>query len=178
LKRYDLDPDGKRLPVRFDTTTNGEYAPLPLTPGQQLANRLSHETVSENAARLGMGRRAFLTSTMGAAAVLGACNRTNANAGGRYSLAADAALDSDAAAATLSGDEFIFDVQLHCADPKAAWTQVAAGGQWRAVLGQAFPQAVKCKTGEYDCYSAESLVKESSWRCTAPKAGGPVRAGG
>jgi hypothetical protein len=26
------DPDGRRLPVKLDTTTNGEYAPIPLEP--------------------------------------------------------------------------------------------------------------------------------------------------
>lgn len=160
MNRHDLDPEGKRLPVKFDTATNGEYAPLALTSEQRLANRLAHETAGENARRLGVGRRQFLTSTMGAAAVLAACNRANPAAGAAYNLAPEAELDRDAAASTLTGDEFIFDVQLHCVDPKAAWTRGAAGEQWRSALGQAFPQSVKCKTGEYDCYSAEALVKE------------------
>ena len=121
----DLDPEGRRLPVRFDTTSNGEYAPLPLTAEQRLANQLSHEAASDHSRRLGIGRRAFLTSGMGAAAVLAACNKVNANAGGRYTLAKEAALDSGAAASNLSGDEFIFDVQLHCVDPKASWTKGA-----------------------------------------------------
>ena len=160
MNRYDLDPEGKRLPVRFDTTSNGEYEPVPLTSEQRSANRLANETASDNSRRLGLGRRAFLTSGMGAAAVLAACNRVNSNAGGRFALMKDASLDRDAAAATLSGDEFIFDVQLHCVDPKASWTKGAAGEQWRAALGQAFPQSVKCTAGEYDCYSADALVKE------------------
>ena len=81
MNRHDLDPEGKRLPVKFDTATNGEYAPLALTSEQRLANRLAHETAGENARRLGVGRRQFLTSTMGAAAVLAACNRANPAAG-------------------------------------------------------------------------------------------------
>ena len=28
--RYQIDPDGARLPVKLDTTTNGEYLPRPL----------------------------------------------------------------------------------------------------------------------------------------------------
>ena len=159
-RRFDLDPHGKRLPVRFDGASNGEYIPLPASPAQRRANALAHAAASDNALRLGLGRRAFLTSSMGAATVLAACNRANPGAGGTYALAKEAPLDAAAADAALTGDEFIFDVQLHCVDPKAAWTKGAEGEQWRAALGQAFPQAVKCTAGEYDCYSAQALVKE------------------
>jgi len=157
---HDLDPEGTRLPIRFDGTSNGEFLPLPRTAAQRSANRLAHETASENARRLGIGRRAFLTSSMGAAAVLAACNRANPGAGGIYALQRDATLDRSAADATLGGDEFIFDVQLHTVDPKGPWTKGAAGEEWRAALGQAFAQARKCIAGEFDCYSAQSLVKE------------------
>ena len=159
-RKVDLDPDGRRLPVRFDGTSNGEFMPLPATAAQRRTNLLAHEAASDHARRLGLGRRAFLTSSMGAATVLAACNRANLGAGGNYNLPEDAGLDSAAADSALSGNDFIFDVQLHCVDPKAAWTRGAAGEQWRAALGQAFPQAVKCKAGEYDCYSAQALVKE------------------
>ena len=158
--KFDLDPDGRRLPIRLDGTSNGEYVPLPATPGQMLANRLASEAASGHARRLGLGRRAFLTSSMGAATVLAACNRANVGAGGSFNLPPEAPLDKAAADSALTGNDFIFDVQLHCVDPKAAWTKGAAGEQWRAALGQAFPQAVKCRTGEYDCYSAQALVKE------------------
>ena len=157
---HDLDPEGTRLPVRFDGTSNGEYAPLPLTPTQQAANALAHRMADENARRLGLGRRAFLTSAMGAATVLAACNRVNPQSGGTYRLASDAPLDAAAAANSLAGGEFIFDVQLHTVDPRGAWTKGAAGEEWRMALGQAFAQAKKCKVGEFDCYSAETLVKE------------------
>ena len=29
-KSEDLDPDGQRLPIKLDSTTNGEFAPIPL----------------------------------------------------------------------------------------------------------------------------------------------------
>ena len=45
-------------------------------------------------------------------------------------------------------------------DPAGRWTKGEAGEQWRAALGQAFAQARKCKAGEFECYSARSLVKE------------------
>lgn len=157
---YDLDPEGRRLPVRFDGTSNGEFVPLRLAEAQREANALAHDWASENARRLGMGRRTFLTSAMGAATVLAACNRANPRSGGNYALERDAVVDTAAAEASLGGDEFIFDVQLHTVDPKGAWTRGAAGEDWRAALGQAFAQATKCKAGEFDCYSAHSLIKE------------------
>lgn len=119
----DLDPDGRRLPVRFDGTSNGEFLPLRLTLGQRRANVLAHELASENARRLGIGRRAFLTSAMGAATVLAACNRANQGSGGNYDLERNATLDPEAAAQTLTGDEFIFDVQLHTVDPSGSWAK-------------------------------------------------------
>jgi predicted TIM-barrel fold metal-dependent hydrolase len=157
---YDLDPEGLRLPVKLDGTSNGEYVPLAATPAQRLANRLAQEEASASARRLGLSRRRFMVSAMGSATVLAACNRANPGAGGAYVLAKDASLDEAAAIASVGGDEFIFDVQLHCVDPKGKWTAGAAGEQWRAALGQAFPQRAKCKAGDYDCYSAEALVKE------------------
>jgi hypothetical protein len=30
--RFQNDPGGHRLPVKLDTTSNGEYAPIPLEP--------------------------------------------------------------------------------------------------------------------------------------------------
>lgn len=151
---FDLDPEGTRLPVRFDGTSNGEFLPLRATPAQRRANALAHEMASDHARRLGIGRRAFLTSSMGAATVLAACNRASAAAGGHFQLEKEATLDQAAADATLAGDEFIFDVQLHTVDPAGRWTKGEAGEQWRAALGQAFAQAQKCKAGEFDCYSA------------------------
>ena len=156
----DLDPEGHRLPVKFDGVSNGEYVPLSLTPGQSLTNRLAQSDATEHARRLGLSRRRFMISAMGAASALAACNRAHPGAGGRYVLPKDAGLDDGAARAAVGGDEFIFDVQLHTVDPKGKWTVGEAGEQWRAALGQAFPQRDKCKAGEYDCYSAEALVKE------------------
>ncbi len=157
---HDLDPEGTRLPVKLDGVSNGEYVPLPLTRGQRLANRIAHEEASETARRLGLSRRRFMTSAMGAASVLAACNRANPGSGGVYALHRDAVFDPGAAEASIGGGEFVFDVQLHTVDPKGKWTAGAAGEQWRAALGQVFPQRAKCTAGGYDCYSAEALVKE------------------
>ncbi|MFN2101252.1 amidohydrolase family protein [Altererythrobacter sp. MF3-039] len=158
--KHDLDPEGTRLPIRIDETSNGEFFPLSLTPRQQRANALAHEAADENSRRLGLGRRAFLTSSAGAAATLAACNSANPDAGGRYALPAEAGLDEAAADSVLTGDEFIFDVQTHCVDPSGAWAVGKDGQIWQAALSQAFGQAQKCEAGQYDCYSAQTLAKE------------------
>ena len=159
-RRDDLDPEGRRLPVRFDGTSNGEFFPRSLTAAQRRANALAHETASDNARRLGIGRRAFLVSSMGAAATLAACNRANPGAGGLYAVTEEAAFDADAADAALAGDEFIFDVQTHCVDPSAAWATGRDGEIWEAALSRAFGQSTKCADGSYDCYSAQTLARE------------------
>ena len=156
----DIDPDGTRLPIRIDSTSNGEFLPPALTPAQELTNRLAHEAADENSRRLGLGRRAFLVSSAGAAATLAACNSANPGAGGRYALPAEAGLDNAAADSVLSGDEFIFDVQTHCVDPRGQWATGKDGQIWDQVLRQAFGQYQKCGASGYDCYSAQTLAKE------------------
>ncbi|MCM8557747.1 amidohydrolase family protein [Sphingomicrobium sediminis] len=158
--KHDLDPDGTRLPIRYDTTTNGEFSPLPADARQRAINEAAQAMAGEHARRLGLGRRAFLTSTMGAASVLTACNAANKNAGGSFALEKDAALDEAAADATLAGDEFIFDVQMHCVDPSMEWANGPDGQVWLSALRDAFPQRVKCDGEDFSCYSAETLAKE------------------
>ena len=43
MPKHDLDPEGERLPIRIDGTSNGEFFPLSLSPPQLLANKLAHE---------------------------------------------------------------------------------------------------------------------------------------
>ncbi|MGK7296164.1 MAG: hypothetical protein ACNS61_10135 [Candidatus Wenzhouxiangella sp. M2_3B_020] len=101
------DPDGTRLPIKLDSTSNGEYEPIPLDEGAQLANRVAHEAATENAKRLGKTRRDFLVSTCGAASTLLAFNAAQAavgRTGGLFALADEAAVDEGAAKAALEGD--------------------------------------------------------------------------
>ena len=110
------DPDGIRLPIKLDTTTNGEFSPLPLEPTDLLANKLAQEQASINAKRSGMNRRQFMVSACGAASTLLAFNKANAAAlrvGGSFDIPADAVVDPKLAATKLEGREFIFDVQGH-----------------------------------------------------------------
>ena len=116
-----IDPEGKRLPIKLDTTSNGEFVPVPLTATNRAANRLAHEHASGFSKKLGMTRRNFLVSACGAASTLLAFNAANAAAGkssGFFDLSGESALDVRLARAQVgpAKDEFIFDVQGHFID--------------------------------------------------------------
>ena len=66
-ERHDLDPDGLRLPVKIDSTSNGEFVPVPLSRANRLGNRQALEAATANARRTGQSRRRFLTSSAGVA---------------------------------------------------------------------------------------------------------------
>src|SRR2546428_13845293 len=94
--RYRYDPGGTRLPIKLDTTTNGEFEPIPLERVHHHARHLALEAATANARRLGLSRRAFLVSACGAATTLLAMNAANAAAnrhGGYYELRGEGALD-------------------------------------------------------------------------------------
>ncbi|MGQ9427063.1 amidohydrolase family protein [Gilvimarinus sp. F26214L] len=113
-----------RLPIKVDSTSNGEFAPIPLSPLNRQANSLAREAIGRDARRAGMDRRKFLVSACAAASTLLTFNRVQAQAGaigGRFELADDAAVDPQLAAEQLGGREFIFDVQGHFVNPQGAW---------------------------------------------------------
>lgn len=158
----DFDPDGRRLPIKVDSTSNGEYLPQPLGHAQRAANALAHERVAAAAQRLGQGRRQFLTSLGGAAATLLAFNEAHAAlgaTGSRYALSADAPFEPELATAELAKREFIFDVQTHCVDPAARWAKGRDGKLWQRNLFEVFGQGSVCDEG-YECYSARRLLKD------------------
>jgi predicted TIM-barrel fold metal-dependent hydrolase len=115
------DPEGTRLPIKLDTTSNGEFVPVPLSPANREANRRAHEAASRNARRLDISKREFLVSACGAASTLLAFNDANAAAGrtgGYFDLPQEAALDQQLARVQVgpAKDELIFDVQGHFID--------------------------------------------------------------
>ncbi|MGH8668676.1 MAG: hypothetical protein ACREUH_05530, partial [Burkholderiales bacterium] len=116
-----VDPEGKRLPIKLDSTSNGEFVPVPLSPANVAANRLAHAYASAFSKKSGLSRRQFLVSSCGAASTLLAFNTANAAAGktgGFFDLPPDAALDLQLARAQIGApkDEFILDVQGHFID--------------------------------------------------------------
>jgi predicted TIM-barrel fold metal-dependent hydrolase len=115
------DPEGRRLPIKLDSTSNGEFAPVPLDAANRAANALAHQSASALSRQLGMARRSFLKSACGAASTLLAFNAANAavgRTGGFFDIAKDAALEEPLARVQVGAakDEFIFDVQGHFID--------------------------------------------------------------
>ena len=159
-----VDPQGTRLPIKLDSTSNGEFMPVPLAPANRLANQLAHEAAGRNAKRLAVGRRDFLLSACGAASTLLAFNSANAAAGrtgGFFDLPAEAAVERQAAAATLESGEFIFDVQGHYVDPTNAWLKVAPKDafQWAPKAGCALADG-KTPRSHLACLTSEEFVKD------------------
>jgi predicted TIM-barrel fold metal-dependent hydrolase len=160
-----IDPEGRRLPIRLDTTSNGEFEPVPLSSTNHVANRQAHASASRNAKRLGMGRREFLVSACGAASTLLAFNAANGavgKGGGFFELEPEAALEPQLAQARLGGrGEFIFDVQGHFVDPSGAWTKSAPADafKWspKAACGLAAKPGAR---SHLDCLGAEEFVKD------------------
>src|SRR3979409_1966182 len=75
MSRHDDDPG---LPIPFGPCSNGEYDPLPLSPGLLEVIRRANLACDENARRLGMSRRDFLRTASAAATTLltlAACSR-------------------------------------------------------------------------------------------------------
>jgi len=110
------DPEGKRLPIKLDSTSNGEFMPIPLDATNRRANQLAQRSASENARRRGVDRRAFMVSACGATSTLLAFNAANAasgRTGGFFELEQVAAVDPGVALDRLGGREFVFDVQGH-----------------------------------------------------------------
>jgi predicted TIM-barrel fold metal-dependent hydrolase len=133
--------------------------PQPLSAAARLANGLARERSSEAAKRLGLSRRVFLKSLCGAATTLLAMNDTYARfgkIGGHFDLPLEAAFEPAAAEATISGNEFIFDIQCHHVNPKGAWRRLT--NRWTYIL-RFFPQS-GCGKGAIECFSAEHFIRE------------------
>jgi len=152
------DPDPSRLPIKLDTTSNGEFAPVALDAAARHARMLARDAVDAAARRVGQDRRRYLVSLLGAAATLSAFNRAFAAAGkrgGSYLLAAEAPFELAAAQAALAGDEFIFDVQLHHVNPQGAWRKRAGPNAFKGM-----PNSDCGKRDHVECFSSGALLKD------------------
>src|ERR1700732_3577366 len=113
----------ERLPIKIDTTSNGEFRPVPLGRNLRAAGRFPADRIAENARRTGASRRAFLRGLCGAATTLLAYQEVfaaKARIGGSFLLPKESAFEPAAAATALSSNEFIFDVQTHMVDVNGA----------------------------------------------------------
>jgi uncharacterized protein len=156
-----MSTDVPRLPIKLDSTSNGEYPPIPLAGIEREANSRAWALTGHGARRSGMDRRSYLASACGAAATLIAFDEVFAasgRAGGRYAIDRDAAYDTQLAQAAVGGDEFIFDVQLHHVNPAGAWRR--PGNAWERAL-RSFEAARVCKDNDpLTCLSRDALLKD------------------
>jgi uncharacterized protein len=155
---------GHGLPIKFGPVSNGEFHPQPHSPLVREVIRRTHRLADENARRMGISRRRFLSGITGAAAtlyVLGACSKEESSSrgespGGGFDVSEDATTDTATALEELGGEEFIFDVQTHYvnydADPGI--------GEWTG----AFPGS-RCEEGVTAgdtkvCFTADAYFRE------------------
>ncbi len=146
-----------RLPVKLDSTTNGEYWPRPVPAALEQVRHQVLTQAQEDSRRMGISRRDYLASSCGAAAVFLAMNQLGCT-GGRFQVPDDARNDRAAADAAMRGNEFIFDVQTH---------QVSAERQWwdtgRPSLGdflKTTPQAQCGQDSWVKCFTDDVLIRE------------------
>jgi hypothetical protein len=160
MRRFLNDPDGLRLPIKLDTTSNGEFAPVPLEAVHLLANDTAQREATKHARGLGLSRREFMVSAAGTASALLAMNAAYAaagNLGGLFALSPEAAKDPALARSQLGGGEFIFDVQGHFVDPAGQWlkdTPQRSAGFLR------MPGATRAGKAAIEHLGAEQFVKD------------------
>jgi predicted TIM-barrel fold metal-dependent hydrolase len=144
-----------RAPIDFDPPSNGEFCPRPTSPRARRAERLFRELVEEKHRRLGMTRREFAGSACGMAAALHVLNVVGCSSrhgvdGAGYDVDAGMMDDAGRARERLTGDEFIFDVQVHVSQPLAPWTEKRPPEQALDFITQIFVESdttVACLTG-------------------------------
>jgi predicted TIM-barrel fold metal-dependent hydrolase len=160
-----IDPEGRRLPIKLDPTTNGEFPPVALAAENRAGNRLAHEAAGVNAKRLGLSRRDFLVSACGAASTLLAFNAANAafgKRGGFFDVDLEAALEPPLAQAAVGGKgELIFDVQGHFVDPTGAWVKTAPADafKWSAKANCALAAQPGARS-YLNCLGPDEFVKD------------------
>ena len=120
--RWRRDEDGQ-LPILLDPASSDEYKPLPLSPVIREARRRAWADAADNARRLGMSRRDFLRTSMGAATVLlalNACSKEEAanrgtTPGGTFDVPKEAGIDEETSTSVLVDDTGlpVIDAQAH-----------------------------------------------------------------
>jgi hypothetical protein len=153
-----MNTDPRRLPIKLDTTSNGEFVPVPLPAAARAARAQAQAALEAAAKKLALPRRRYLASALGAAATLAAFDRAFAAAGargGRYQIPKEAPFEVAAANAAVGGDEFIFDVQLHHVNPRGEWRKRASPDAFKGM-----PNSNCGKADHVACFSADALLKD------------------
>jgi predicted TIM-barrel fold metal-dependent hydrolase len=161
-------PHGPKLPIKLDSATNGEFAPVPVASTVAYARKIAAERIAGNARRLGQSRRQFMAGVCGAATTLLALNEAFAARGlrgGGFDLPSESAVEPEAAQA-LAGREFIFDIQTHFVEANGtAWRNgPVEGAKNFDVIGQMVaglpPKACAAGRGTLQCYDADNYIKD------------------
>jgi predicted TIM-barrel fold metal-dependent hydrolase len=167
MEKPDQDPGGTRLPVKIDSTSNGEYEPIALERVHHEARARAFEAADANAKRLGLTRRGFLVSSCGVASTLLGMNAAYAAAGrhgGWFDVPREASLDLHAARSAVDGNEFIFDVQGHFVNPTGAWLKTLPKGakplQFATNRGECKPHQGPGDFDYLNCVGPDQFVKD------------------
>lgn len=153
------EPD-LELPIAFVPCSNGEMPPPAPTERDRKAIELYVRIADENAKRMGLSRRDFVRSACGMATALGVmnlaygCGSDESGTGGGYVLPPEAGVDP-ATCEKLTGDEFVFDVQVHHVDPNGKWRENA---QIESALN--FPYTSCGEADRIACLGVEHFLRE------------------
>lgn len=146
--------DDIRLPIKIDTTSNGEFVPLALPAVNSRAKVLARERIHDSARRLGFPRRAFVKSIAAAASTLYAFNQSNAEVGrigGFFDVPLEASFEEAAAIEVLGAREFVFDVQGH---------YVVPGDLARTLKPRCRAQHSNLSSEYMSCLGADNFIKD------------------
>jgi uncharacterized protein len=156
MKKSSHEP-GLHLPIKLDSSTNGEYWPIAPSPKLRHVVDQAWRAAERNARRLGCTRREYLSSACAAAAVLLGMNQLGCG-GGSYQVPAEAPVDEGAAKSRVAGNEFIFDVQTHQVSAERPWWNVK--GPSLADFLKTIPQA-QCGEPEWArCFTDDVMIRE------------------
>jgi hypothetical protein len=156
--RWRRDETGE-LPILLDPASSDEYRPLPLSAVVREARRRAWQDAADNARRVGLSRRDFLRTSMGAATVLlalGACSddEKGGQSGGRFTVPTDAGVDRDTADASFAGSDVpVIDAQAHLLEFDLS--KPASGSSF----GSGFPQAGCGAADPRDCFGIDRFVQ-------------------
>ena len=161
MNNGDVDLLDSRLPVKIDTTTNGEFSPKPLPKASVTANYIARSRADQIANALGVTRRQFLVSLSGAAATFAAFNDVHAASGakgGSFEMPKEAQWELAAAESALVRKEFIFDIQNHHVSPRPQWRNPDL--PWRSLLGEMAAQQRDDMSRRAACRSPSKLSRD------------------
>jgi predicted TIM-barrel fold metal-dependent hydrolase len=155
--RWRRDETGE-LPILLDPASSDEYEPVPLSPMVREARRRAWHDAADNARRVGLSRRDFLRTSMGAATVLlalGGCSNDEkgGRSGGTFTVPTDAGVDRDTADAVFTGSDVpVIDAQAHLLEFDLSKPRSGS------FFGSGFPQADCGAADPRDCFGVDRFI--------------------